>query len=138
MADFGVLLADVLARVAAENAAKLTLMPDAAQALMAYAWPHNIRELYHVMASTVALGAGDVIQARHLPSEILSAAIEAPERSAGALEEDDAILRDRLVVLLHEHRGNLTAVARAMGKAPTQIHRWTRRLQIDVDRYRRS
>jgi transposase-like protein len=41
-------------------------------------------------------------------------------------------------VLLHEHRGNLTAVARAMGKAPTQIHRWTRRLQIDVDKYRRS
>jgi len=128
----------VLERVAGEAAAKLTLMPDAAQALMAYAWPHNIRELYHVMASTIALGAGDVIQARHLPSEILSAAVETPERPTGALEEDDAILRDRLVLLLHEHRGNLTAVARAMGKAPTQIHRWTRRFQINVDSYRRS
>jgi DNA-binding NtrC family response regulator len=139
MADFGVLLADVLERVAAENAAKLTLMPDAAQALMAYAWPHNIRELYHVMASTVALGAGDVIQARHLPNEILSAAVETHhEPVASAIEGDDLLLRDRLVVLLHEHRGNLTAVARAMGKAPTQIHRWTRRLQIDVDKYRRS
>ena len=40
------------------------------------------------------------------------------------------------VALLYEHRGNVTAVARAMGKAPAQIHRWMKRFLIDPDVYR--
>jgi hypothetical protein len=34
------------------------------------------------------------------------------------------------------HHGNVTAVARAMGKAPAQIHRWLHRFEIDADTYR--
>jgi DNA-binding NtrC family response regulator len=136
MPDFGLLLADVLERVAKTHASRLVLMPDAARALLAYAWPHNIRELYQAMAATVALGTTNVLELRHLPSELLAPRPAGVDDDAALSEE--LILRDRLVVLLHEHRGNVTAVARAMGKAPTQIHRWTHRFQIDVEMYRKS
>jgi DNA-binding NtrC family response regulator len=134
MPDFGVILADVLEGVAAERAARLTIDPHAARAMLAYDWPLNIRELHQAMASAVALAQGDEIEARHLPAEVLAP----PPESAGAAAEappgDD--LRQRIVALLHEHRGNVTAVARVMGKAPAQIHRWMRRYGVDPDAYR--
>ncbi len=116
MADFGVLLADVLKEIVRGSASELTLMPDAARALLTYAWPHNIRELYQAMASTLALSGGRVLEAHHLPQEVLSRVGLPPESATGVTGQNDVPLRDRLVVLLHEHRGNVTAVARAMGK----------------------
>jgi hypothetical protein len=38
--------------------------------------------------------------------------------------------------LLGQHEGNVAEVARAMGKARMQIHRWVKRLGIDPGRYR--
>jgi DNA-binding NtrC family response regulator len=136
MADFGVVLADVLADVAGERAQRLTFAPEAARAMLAYRWPLNVRELHQAMASAVALATGDVIEVTHLPVEIVSPAPPAePEAAAGPAGADDA-LRDRIVALLHQHRGNVTAVARELGKAPAQIHRWMHRFQIDPDTYR--
>ncbi len=134
MADFGVLLADVLADVAGERAQRLTIEPQAARALLAYAWPHNVREVHLAMASAVALATGDEIEARHLPAEVL--APEPSELAAPAVSDGDTVLRASLVALLVEHRGNVTAVARVVGKAPAQIHRWMRRFGIDPDTYR--
>jgi DNA-binding NtrC family response regulator len=143
MPDFGVLLADVLEQVAKANkvnATKLTLMPDAGRALLAYEWPLNIRELYQTMGGMVALAVDHVLEVRHLPSEILVRS-RPPLATSAAKEPDDradSVLRDRLIVLLNEHNGNITAVARAMEKGPTQIHRWIRRFEIDVEAYRRD
>jgi DNA-binding NtrC family response regulator len=134
MPDLGVILADVLTQVAGERASRLTLTPDAARALLRYSWPLNIRELRQAMASAVALAADDVLDVAHLPAEI-TAAPSAGAAEAAAPSQDDA-LRDQLIALLHENRGNVTAVARAMGKAPAQIHRWMRRFVIDPDAFR--
>ncbi len=38
-----------------------------------------------------------------------------------------AARRDQLAALLAEHQGNISAVARAMGKARMQIQRWLKR-----------
>jgi DNA-binding NtrC family response regulator len=138
MPDFGVVLADVLEQVATGSARELTLAPDAARALLAYEWPHNIRELYQAMSSAVALAAGNVLEARHLPDDVCSPALDAAAPAEEASPAEDVALRDQLITLLHAHHGNVTAVARALGKGPTQIHRWTRRFQIDVEAYRRS
>jgi DNA-binding NtrC family response regulator len=133
MPDLGVILADVLAQVAAERASRVTLTPDAARALLRYAWPLNIRELHQAMASAVALAVDDVIDLKQLPVEI--SAPRRPEEGDVIASPDDE-LRDRLIALLHENRGNVTAVARVMGKAPAQIHRWMRRFVIDPDAFR--
>jgi transcriptional regulator of acetoin/glycerol metabolism len=134
MVDFGIVLADVLGSVAGERGERLAMSPDAARALLAYSWPLNIRELQQAMASAVALATDDAVEAKHLPSELF-APPPRPSAAAGPPSPDDA-LRDRIVSLLHEHRGNVTAVARTMGKAPAQIHRWMHRFHIDPDAYR--
>jgi hypothetical protein len=127
--DFGVVFADILERVAGDRAGTLRLSREAARALLTYDWPLNIRELEQSMASAAALADG-VIEPRHLPAEVL-----APRASPAApINGDD--LRDRLVSLLYGHRGNVTAVSRALGKAPEQIHRWMRRYALDADTYR--
>jgi DNA-binding NtrC family response regulator len=136
MADLGVILADVLNHVAGPRAPKLTMAPEAARALLAYRWPLNIRELHQAMASAVALVTEESIEPRHLPFELLEAPEPSSTASPPASADADAALRDKIVALLHEHQGNVTAVARAMGKAPAQIHRWMRRLVIDPDVYR--
>jgi sigma-54 dependent transcriptional regulator, acetoin dehydrogenase operon transcriptional activator AcoR len=135
MADFGVIVADVLADVAGERSSRLALSAEAARALVSYRWPLNIRELHQAMASAVALATGDVIEPVHLPAEVL-APPAAPTEATAEGPSDDDVLRDRVVSLLHEHRGNVTAVARAVGKAPAQVHRWMRRFGIDPDVYR--
>jgi transcriptional regulator of acetoin/glycerol metabolism len=102
--------------------------------MLAYSWPLNIRELQQAMASAVALATEDAIETRHLPIEMSAPPPSIPPPSAPPASED--ALRDRIVALLHEHRGNVTAVARSMGKAPAQIHRWMHRFRIDPDAYR--
>ncbi|WP_437305717.1 sigma 54-interacting transcriptional regulator [Sorangium sp. So ce388] len=57
-------------------------------------------------------------------------------RQGDTRPEDDARRRE-LVALLVEHRGNITAVARAAGKARMQIQRWLKRYRIDPEQFRR-
>lgn len=136
MADFGVIAADVLGGVAGARAPRMAFTAEAARALVAHGWSLNIRELHQAMASAVALAVDDVIDLTHLPGELVATpqppAPAPPTRTASA----DEALRDRIVTLLHEHRGNVAAVARALGKAPAQIHRWMHRFQIDPASYR--
>lgn len=44
--------------------------------------------------------------------------------------------RDRLVELLREHRGNLTAVARATSEPRTQVQPWIERFAVDPNEFR--
>jgi transcriptional regulator with GAF, ATPase, and Fis domain len=107
-----------------------------------------VRELHQAMASAVALATEDAIEARHLPAEVVAPPPPMPPRADAAASpgapggarsaRDDDDLRDRLVASLHENRGNVTAVARAFGKAPAQVHRWMHRFGIDPDTYRRE
>ena len=134
MEDFGIVVADVLAALLGDSDRPLTFSPEAARAALAYSWPLNAREVHQAMASAVVLAVNDVIEAQHLPSEVTA---PPPVESAAPPSQEEAdALRDRLVALLHEHRGNVTAVARVFGKAPAQIHRWMKRLSIDPDAYR--
>ena len=43
---------------------------------------------------------------------------------------------EKLIALLREHGGNISAVARAMGKARMQIQRWLKRYRLDPETYR--
>jgi transcriptional regulator with GAF, ATPase, and Fis domain len=52
------------------------------------------------------------------------------------LSEADTKIRDELVGFLREHRGNVSAVARAMSKDRKQIQRWLTRFGLDTSEYR--
>jgi transcriptional regulator with AAA-type ATPase domain len=139
--DIGLIVADLLPAVAPEAAARLKLAPDVGRALLRYAWPLNIRELRHCLARGAALAKdAEVITREHLPAAIAASLVgpaEAPAGDEPAAPDDDARLHAQLEKLLTEHDGNVAEVARAMGKARMQIHRWMKRLGIDPKRYRR-
>jgi transcriptional regulator of acetoin/glycerol metabolism len=123
--DLGTLVASSLARHAPGR--ELGLSPAAAWALCRHRWPLNIRELDQAIAAAAAVARADRIGLEHLPEQLAGRA------PAVAIE---AARRDELLLLLRDHRGNLAAVARAMGTSRAQVHRLLRRFELDPDTYR--
>lgn len=103
------------ARFAAEAAAELglTSAPEiddgAAEALLAYGWPGNIRELKNAIHRAVLLTSSDRIEREHLPLEKLSLP---DERPATAGERDE---RRRILDALEKTAGNQTRAAELLG-----------------------
>jgi DNA-binding NtrC family response regulator len=137
--DFGVIVGDLLRDVAPETANELRLSPDVGRALVLYEWPLNVRELRHGLARAAALAKGQpVLERAHLPAAVTKMLDDAATMSGSAppaTHEDR--LKEQLERLLLEHEGNVAEVARVMGKARMQVHRWMKRLEIDPERYRR-
>jgi transcriptional regulator of acetoin/glycerol metabolism len=50
---------------------------------------------------------------------------------------EDEALRTQLVDALTRHGGNISAVARELGKERMQIHRWLKRFGLELTVYRR-
>lgn len=114
---------------------------DAARALFQYHWPLNVRELEKCLARGVALAEEDVIDLEHLPEALLQPQSgPAPEPATadepGELSDVDQMWRDKVVVALREHSGNVAAASRALGKDRKQIHRWIKRFAIDLTKLR--
>jgi transcriptional regulator of acetoin/glycerol metabolism len=128
--DIGTLIGAILGRIATDPAS-ITVQRPAARALLMYPYPLNIRELEQSLRTAVVLADGREIRLEHLPEAIRTYRPADPN-----LRPEDHALRDRLVELLHEHRGNVTAVGRSLGKAPIQIRRWCRRSGIEIASYR--
>jgi transcriptional regulator with PAS, ATPase and Fis domain len=120
--DIPVLVAELLRRLAPERT-DLKISPAAALALLEYHWPLNVRELEQALKTGVALAGAGVLDSWHLPSAVR----EPLQPSDGALTNEEARRRDELHDLLRQHRGNVTAVARVLGKRRTQIGRWVKR-----------
>ena len=117
----------------------MKLAQDAQDALVAYAWPGNIRELENVVERTVLLTDGDTIRAKDLPPELHRAlalgttgeaglpvdehsvedgAAESPDATGGLkvqVREATARLEKELIVkALAQTGGNVTQAARLL------------------------
>jgi transcriptional regulator with PAS, ATPase and Fis domain len=126
--DLGLLIDALLRRLGASA----TLTPSAAYAMLRYDWPRNVRELERALATAVVLAGADRIQLEHLPAAIADQVEPAPAPAPRAEpDDDDPELRGRLVAALTAHRGNVSAVAAALGKGREQVYRWARRFGID-------
>ena len=129
--DLGQLVATLLAR--AGVAPLPAIEPRAARALLGAAWGGNVRQLEKCLAAAAVLAAGGAITVEHLPPEVRG---PAPAVPGGGAEEPGAAQRDELVALLREHRGNVSAVARARGVARMQVQRWLKRYALDPEAFR--
>ncbi len=148
VADMGLLIPVLLGRVAAERADGVRFTTAAAYRLLAYHWPRNVRELEKCLETAVVLAGDDAIQVDHLPEELRDPsprpAGTAPRANSASpsqsskrpLGEKDAARKQELVRLLAEHKGNVSAVARAMGTSRTQVHRWVKRYELDASSHR--
>ena len=137
--DAGVLVAELLGSRAGDRG--LTLHPDAARAIFQHPWPLNVRELAQCLSLAIVLARAGTIEGAHLPPPLARVAC-APQGAPSARVvdpsvEEDARLRVDLTRELASHAGNVTEVARALGKARTQVHRWLKRLDIDAGAFRR-
>ena len=105
--------------------------PEAADLLVRYGWPGNIRELKNVIERTMILASGDMIDAHDLPQEIRDQANHAGEDSGGndakpadypfvSLRElEDDYIRNVLVAT----GNNKTLTAKILGIHPTSLMR---------------
>jgi len=130
--DLPLLLSTLLARLA-PGRPEVKIAPDAAQALLDYGWPLNIRELEHSLQEALARSQGDTLELADLPRALRDPAEEARPDMLTAEEEQQ---RTALIAMLGTHGGNVTAVARAMGEHRTQVLRWIERYGLDANAFR--
>ena len=135
--DLGLLAATLLPRLVGERAERLRFAATATRRLLADGWPMNVRALEKCLAAAL-LVADELIEPTHLAlSNILGAPASAAAADSGPatpnsrpLSEEDVQRRDELKRLLDVHGGNISAVARELGKERGQIRRWLRRFNL--------
>ena len=114
------------------EAPPLTL--EAAEALLLYDWPRNVRELMQA-AKALKLFAADV-DCLDLP--LLPTAVQRRARRAPSARDGEAPNARQLVDLLRAHRGNVAAVARALGLHRQQLYRQLERHGLEAGEFRRD
>jgi len=83
--------------------------------------------------SAVILARGGVIGLEHLPTALVAPSTEAAVTTSDARRVDR---RERLATALRSNRGNVSAVARSLGKARSQVQRWIHDCGLDPAQYR--
>lgn len=140
--DMGMLVAHVLRRLSAGREEPVMFHNKAVRALLAYHWPRNIRELYTCLEPALALADRGLIELEHLSEPVRRAFVIArppdskPNEPMIPLTEEALNRRATLIALLREHGGNVSAVARTMGKARSQVQRWVKRYGLDPTQFR--
>jgi DNA-binding NtrC family response regulator len=103
---------------------------EATQALLAYDWPGNIRELRNTIERAVVLADGEVITMHDLPDKFRTLDIEGvsttPLRQALDTFEREYIRRS-----LAEHKGNKESAADALGIDLATLYRKLKKLKIE-------
>jgi transcriptional regulator with GAF, ATPase, and Fis domain len=121
-----------LARLFAERAGReLTLGADAAERLLTWRWPFNVRELEAMVQTLCALKSDALLDLPYLRAKY-PALFDVPLAAAGGRSVADSARRAELERLLAEHSGNVSAVARVLGKPRAQIYRWLRRYGVEL------
>jgi transcriptional regulator with GAF, ATPase, and Fis domain len=135
--DMGLLVAAILRKYVPVPEERPAFSSSAARALLTYDWPFNVRELEKCLTTALALAEGGPIRSEHLPETLRAPAPSSPPLRALEVVAIGEPRRERLTRLMREHEGNVAAVARVLGKARTQVHRWLDRYQLDPDDFRR-
>jgi DNA-binding NtrC family response regulator len=126
--DLGLLLATMLQRHAGAEAASYRFTADACCALLRRRWPLNVRELDRALQAALELArTSKEIGPEHLGNEL---------RLGAPGELAPADLEAELVRLLRVRGGNVSAVARDLGKARMQVHRWMAQFGIQPADFR--
>jgi DNA-binding NtrC family response regulator len=131
--DLGVLMRAVLLKL---GRLETTFTLPAARALLLWHWPLNVRELEKTVEAAVALAGKAPVDLLHLPVVMRELKGRPRPAAAGELDPLDEERRAKLISLLREHHGNISAVARAMGKARMQVQRWLARYALDPQAFR--
>ncbi len=113
----------------------VTMGEELVEALKAYSWPGNIRQLRNVLRGMIAMRSSDQLDAGCLPAEYGAGEVHAdsalPEEAQGL----NPLERAERGALLHEielYQGNLSRVAHSLGIGRNTLYRNLRRLRIKL------
>jgi transcriptional regulator with GAF, ATPase, and Fis domain len=121
----------------------LVLTPDALEVLLLGRYRYNVRELRSLLSEFFAVSTGpaplDLAYLVNARPEM--SALVADRGEAGAGKSGSGTLptaeRERLVRLLAQHDGNISAIAKELGKPRAQIYRWMERYGLSPRSHRR-
>jgi len=108
---------------------------EARDALLAYAYPGNVRQLEHIVQRAVAIARGPMLLKEDLPEELFARSQDpgphAADGSVAAARERAE--RDMIVATLVRHRGEMIAAARELQVSRTTLWRMMKKHQISAD-----
>ncbi|MBV6756124.1 sigma-54-dependent Fis family transcriptional regulator [Rhodococcus opacus] len=105
------------------------MLPSTLQALMALAWPGNLRELHMVLTSAAVRANGVDLALQHLPYEYRA---PSADREPAALKRAE---RETILDALSVSAGNKKRAADRLGIARSTLYRKMRALGIDEKRW---
>jgi two-component system NtrC family response regulator len=108
-----------LRRFAQERHRRLRFGVDALQALTAYSWPGNIRELENKVSRAVIMTSSRLIGPADLDLEAAAPAVHQP---TSIREARDRAEREVLIEALTRHRGNISQAAASLGVSRPTLH----------------
>jgi two-component system, NtrC family, response regulator len=129
--DIVVLANAFLRRVGQEQRRRLRFSSGALQAIMAYPWPGNIRELENRVSRAVIMARGGLITAEDLD---LQAA--AQDRTVSLREMRGEAEREALVETLARHAGNISRAARELQISRPTLHGLLERHGVNAKDFR--
>jgi transcriptional regulator of acetoin/glycerol metabolism len=117
----------------------VSLGDDLADALRAYAWPGNIRQLRNVLRGMIAMRSGDRLDGGCLPADygvgepepLTAEESELPPEAQG-LNPLEKAERGALLKEIELHHGNISRVAQKLGIGRNTLYRKMRRLGITL------
>ena len=131
------LLAQYFARVYSERVGRqvVGLSEEAREALLAYDWPGNVRQLGNAIERALVLGTDELIRREDLPDEVLAARVPAPDSAeAGTFEDRILATKRKLIVEAYEQAsGDHQSAARLLGIHANSLHRLVRTLQLRAE-----
>jgi transcriptional regulator with GAF, ATPase, and Fis domain len=132
-------LLSLLRDVAREEGVTLGLTPDAAEALLLWSYPYNVRDVQAIVRAFSVLGGGSLLDLdfleQHEP-ELVAAGSFNHDAEAQRDSRSPTERRELIESLLVRHQGNVSLVAKALGKPRGQLYRWMTSLGLAAERYR--
>jgi DNA-binding NtrC family response regulator len=104
---------------------------EAMQAMLAYDWPGNIRELGNTIERAVVLADGDTITIHDLPDKFRTLDLEGVPTSS-LRQALDTYEREYIKRSLTEHKGNKETTAEALGVDLATLYRKLKKLKVDL------
>ncbi|HEY7838771.1 MAG TPA: sigma 54-interacting transcriptional regulator [Terriglobales bacterium] len=126
-------LAEHFLRTAARAPAGITLAPELRQALQAYAYPGNVRELRNLVNRALIWGGGEAVGGA--PAAELTLTSFPAYLAAAAADADlrlEAVERAHIAAVLQRFRGRKQDAAAALGISPKTLLEKRRRYHLDL------
>ena len=122
--------AAVIARIAAEEAPRARIAPDAWEALLAYPFPGNMRQLRHALRLAACTAEDGCITEADLDLPPFGGHAGEPP-----LADFEAAERNIIVQALHAHGGRVAGAARALKISRATLYRKIKALRIETTRH---